>query len=76
MGSDNVGATTEAPVICTERIWQHKLRNKLGNLQISTRRKSRKLFEDPRAFFKDSKLPGSDGVAAVFRQSSDRVSNS
>lgn len=72
-GADRVAGTT---VISAESLWQNRWRNKLGNLQVTTRRKSRKLMEDPRAFFKDSKLPGSDSIAGLFRDSTNRIHSS
>lgn len=54
------------PVVRTGVLWQQLWRRKVANTTVSTRRKARKLMEDPRAFFKDSTLPGSSAVAALF----------
>jgi len=53
------------PVVRTGVCWQHLWKRKIGNLRVSTRRKARKLTEDPQAFFNDSKLPGSRAIASI-----------
>jgi hypothetical protein len=75
MGYDCGDRVAGSSVISAESLWQNKWRSKLGNVQVSTRRKSRKLIEDPRAFFRDSKLPGTDGIAVLFRDSTSRISS-
>ena len=52
------------PVIRTGVYWQQRWKHQIANTRVSVRRKTRKLIEDPRAFFRDSKLPCSGAIAA------------
>jgi len=56
--------SSDATVIRAGGFRQQRWKNRLGNLHVSTRRKVRKLTEDPHAFFADSRLPGSNAIAA------------
>ena len=53
------------PVIRAGVFWQQRWKHQIANTRVSVRRKTRKLIEDPRAFFRDSKFPCSGAIAAI-----------
>ena len=71
---DSTGDSTESgarvgreagPVVRTDASMQRVLKRRLDNFNISVRRKTRKLIEDPRAFFSDSSIPCSSAIASI-----------
>lgn len=55
-------------VIRSGVLWQQCWKNAVANFSVSTRRKARKLVEDPRAFFADSRIPLSGLIASAIPQ--------
>jgi len=63
----------DGPVVRNGVFWQHVWKRRIDNLSVSTRRKSRKLIEDPRAFFRDSTIPCSGAIASLLPETTRSV---